>query len=98
MEDLKLSIVELIDRTFAARDTAAVKQKLRVQLKEVSENPLRPRIQVAIILLSQGDIDRIDQFINHACLDWRDTLVAAGLENQDWKDKLLQLGVDCTDW
>ena len=57
-----------------------------------------PRVHAAVLWLAQGDIERFDRELNGACMDWRDTLVAAGLENEDWREVLSERGFDCSDW
>ena len=36
------------------------------------------RIRIAVLKLSEGDLDRLEAAIRTAAIDWRDTLVAAG--------------------
>lgn len=57
-----------------------------------------PRVHLAVIWLSKGDIKRFDDELDGACCDWRDTLVSAGLANGDWKEVLRRKGIDCEDW
>lgn len=52
------------------------------------------RIQFAILVLARGDFDRFKSQLNRAQLDWRDTLVAAGLANEDWPACLAKVGIE----
>ncbi len=46
------------------------------------------RICGALAIIADGDIDRLIEAAAAAEIDWRDTLVSAGLENDDWRDRL----------
>lgn len=39
------------------------------------------RIRFAVLKLSQGDLATLKEWVNHAKMDWRDVLVAAGWGN-----------------
>ena len=51
----------------------------------------RERVLAAILVLSAGDDRRLWRESQEAAKDWRDTLVAAGLENADWQERLDEL-------
>lgn len=46
------------------------------------------RVQAAIVLISQGSIQRFREAIGLGLTDWRDLLVAAELAHEDWPDRL----------
>ncbi len=46
------------------------------------------RICGALAIIADGDIDRLIEAAAAAEIDWRDTLVSGGLENDDWRDRL----------
>jgi hypothetical protein len=46
------------------------------------------RIQAAIVLWAQGDLNRFRDSLALAHVDWRDVLVRGGLENEDWRQVL----------
>lgn len=52
------------------------------------------RIHLAILYLSGGDLREFDQTLRNGLIDWRDTLVAAGLANADWPEVLRSRGID----
>ncbi len=52
------------------------------------------RVLLAIILLSKGDARRALRELAEAEKDWRDTLCAAGLENENWRDVLRARGYE----
>lgn len=51
------------------------------------------RIQFALLLLARGSHERFMSELHQAKIDWRDTLVAAGLANEDWPEVLSKLGI-----
>ncbi|TFG69078.1 MAG: hypothetical protein E4H24_01765 [Thermomicrobiales bacterium] len=46
------------------------------------------RICGAILIIADGDLDRLINAAAEAEIDWRDVLVLAGLENEDWPQRL----------
>ena len=52
------------------------------------------RVHLGILLLSRGDMARFRQELSQARIDWRDTLVAAGLANGDWPEILREEGIE----
>ena len=53
------------------------------------------RVLAAVVLASNGDFDKFLEMAHLAEVDWRDVLVAAGLEYEDWETELTRrLGVD----
>ena len=42
------------------------------------------RVHAAMLILAQGNVDKLLHAASEAEMDWRDLLVAAGLENDDW--------------
>jgi hypothetical protein len=52
------------------------------------------RVHFAILLLSEGDMQRFRVALSQATQDWRDTLVAAGLADDDWPAVLRQKGIE----
>jgi len=44
----------------------------------------RARVQIAVLMLAKGDVDLLRKAIKQAQVDWRDTLMAAGLGNANW--------------
>jgi hypothetical protein len=53
----------------------------------------RERIQLAAILRSGGRLSALREAVTLAEVDWRDLLVAAGLEHADWPEVLRRHGV-----
>jgi hypothetical protein len=52
----------------------------------------RIRVQIAIAMLADGDLEKIRLWIKQAEIDWRDTLVAAGLAEANWRRVAKQAG------
>jgi hypothetical protein len=50
------------------------------------QNP--ERMHAAIIRVADGSLDRLNDALSLARLDWRDLLVAAGLADGDWPARL----------
>ncbi len=48
------------------------------------------RVHLAVLYLSKGRLALFDETWSLAKIDWRDTLVAAGLANEDWPEVLRQ--------
>lgn len=53
------------------------------------QNP--ERIQAAIVLPSEGDLESFWELVELAHLDWRDLLLAAELADQNWSQQLQAL-------
>lgn len=53
----------------------------------------RDRVQLAILLLADADIERFRENATLATQDWRDVLVAAGLQHDDWPEVLNRCGL-----
>ena len=52
----------------------------------------RARVQLAIVKLADGDATTVTSHIEGARRDWRNTLSAAGLENDGWPEVLQAAG------
>jgi hypothetical protein len=46
------------------------------------------RVLAAIVLRAGGDLAQLGRMVELAGVDWRDALVAAGLEHADWPQRL----------
>lgn len=46
------------------------------------------RIQAAVVLIADGDVQRLLRAMEMAQDDWRDVLVAAGLAHEGWPERL----------
>lgn len=46
------------------------------------------RICGAVLIVADGDLDRLVEAAAEAEVDWRDVLVPAGLEHDDWREQL----------
>jgi hypothetical protein len=84
-----------VDRDFAEADRAgAIGTLERVDLGtwQSTDTPDgRERVLAAILVLAAGDDGRLWREAQEAEKDWRDVLVAAGLENADWPERLDEL-------
>jgi hypothetical protein len=46
------------------------------------------RIQLAALLLAQGDLRKLDDAVALGRRDWRDLLVAGGLADEGWQERV----------
>lgn len=46
------------------------------------------RVQAAIVMFANGNIQRFREALDLAAADWRDLLMAAGLAHEDWPSRL----------
>ena len=53
------------------------------------------RVQLAILLGSEGNMEKFNEFLELSKIDWRDTLMNTGLANEDWKRVLYEKGFKC---
>ncbi len=60
----------------------------------VDDGTAPERIHLAILFLADGDLREFDQTLNRGKMDFRDTLVAAGLAHADWPAVLRNRGID----
>jgi hypothetical protein len=95
---LAKGVQQEIERTFAPEDQAHVRTSLAEQSLPLDRSAPPPRVHLAIIWLSKGDLKRFDRELDGAGRDWRDTLVAAGLANENWRSVLAARGIDCAGW
>jgi len=64
-----------------------------------SGNQDRERVLAAVVLGARGDVDTLGQLIELSRIDWRDLLVAGGLEHADWATVLAdELGSPDAPW
>lgn len=71
-----------IDRDFSRAGEAAEVHRRLVQVAD-SE-----RVQGAIIIAANGDLQEFHRQAELAVVDWRDALVNGGLAHDDWPDVL----------
>jgi hypothetical protein len=60
----------------------------------VADGTAPERIHLAILYVSDGDLREFDQTLNRGKMDFRDTLVSAGLAHEDWRAVLRSRGID----
>ena len=95
---LEPGVVAEAMRRFSPEDARYVLSRLSSLKPDPYGRPLGPRIQIALIWLSRGSTERFEEALKDAYIDWRDTLVAAGLETEDWRAVLAARGVRCDGW
>jgi hypothetical protein len=86
--ELSPRVVARLERDFRGRRTA----EARYLLESIDIGPTTPdgweRICGAILVVADSDPDRLVRAAYDTEMDWRDVLVAAGLENDDWPERL----------
>jgi hypothetical protein len=84
-------VAEIRDR-FSPPEAEHILQLFQSASLPLLDGPLRERgrarVQLAVLKLSGGDLTQVERWLREAELDWRDVLVASGLEHADW-DKVL---------
>jgi hypothetical protein len=82
-------------RRFPQRDVAGVLAALAALNHPPADGEwarTRARVQLALVILAQGDARALAHHLQMAKRDWRDTLCEAGLENINWPDVLRAAG------
>ena len=96
---LELSVLIEISKTFAeAGEIDYIERVLAVASLPMGEAAPPPRVHIALLWLSDGQIKRFDHELSAARSDWRDTLLRAGLAGTDWREIMSARGVDCRSW
>ena len=76
-----------IEQVFPA-DSAAVISILNDLKVEWSDGDAGERILAGVILVSEGDVNRLVMALEILEEDWRDLLMEAGLASEGWQSKL----------
>ncbi len=95
---LEPSIIREITRSFAVEHREYVTARLAHTGLPMGAVAPPPRVHAAILWLAKGDRAKFDEVLAMACVDWRDTLTAAGLASRNWKLVLNKRGIDCDNW
>lgn len=61
-------------------------------LGDESRSHERDRVQLAILTLANGSLSEFEKWLREARVDWRDVLVAAGMEHENWPRVLREAG------
>jgi hypothetical protein len=81
-----------VERDFAEADrSGAIHTLERIDLgtwRSTDTPEGRERVLAAVVVVAAGNDARLGWAATDAELDWRDVLVAAGLENADWPERL----------
>ncbi len=88
-------VKQQVHKLFAPDEAELVISELessRLPLIDDGEAP--ERIHLAVLHLSGGNLKKFDEAFRVSMIDWRDTLVAAGLGDADWPDVLRSRGID----
>ena len=72
---------------FSSQDASAVLPAL-TSMQQPPPTPewaaTRACVQIATLMLAKGDVELLRKTIKQSQVDWRDTLMAAGLGNANW--------------
>ncbi len=66
-------LARAIVRVLPKADATGIK-KLLDQARDSQDRPLTERVQLACVLLSEGDLGKLKHFVQQAALDFRDVL------------------------
>ncbi len=95
---LEESVIREVEKSFSPEHVSDVCTKLKETALPMENSAPPPRVHIAVIWLSKGDLEKFNYEIEGAACDWRDTLMAAGLGNENWQDILKNKGIDCSGW
>ena len=95
---LEQSVINEIEKAFPEEKWELIKKMLSETKLWLEESGPPPRIHVAIIWLSKGNIDKFKNELLCAADDWRDTLINAGLANENWEEILNNKGISSKGW
>ena len=95
---LEQSVCDEAARLFDAEDLECVLNKLQATKLTWERSAPPPRVHVAVLWQSNGDLEEFEKAINEARSDWRNILVWNGLGNEDWRQVLTDAGVECSEW
>jgi hypothetical protein len=79
---------DYVRREFRPADAGDVLARLDTLELANAEKQSLERIQAAVLLLTRGEIDRLEESVRIAERDWRDALVWSGLGHGDWPQQL----------
>lgn len=85
-----------ISKQFSSADVPAIRESLATALFQIilNDNILEiVRVQLAVLQLSKGQMNLFENALETANADWRDVLVASGLDRIDWRQVLSKRGV-----
>lgn len=88
MSPLTARLRRHVELAFPPASVARVVATLQAWRIPYEDSPPGERLVGAVVLLADGDPDRLSTGLEIAARDWRDLLVAAGLENADWSHAL----------
>lgn len=88
MPELTTRLEGRIRRDFRAGDADEVVGCLAGLPVELFDFQDPERVMAAVVLASEGRLDRFISLFRLLQVDWRDALVAGGLAGDDWPDRL----------
>jgi hypothetical protein len=81
-------------KRFSSEDLGPATAVLELlQFQGVVEPAAIDRIHLAAVLLANGNLPALREWVALGVVDWRDLLVDAGLANADWPDVLRAQGI-----
>jgi hypothetical protein len=95
MQVSSLVAAEVRDR-FSEQDALLVLSAFEAAELPLLEDALRSRerarVQLAVLKLADTSLSAFEKWLQEACVDWRDVLVAAGMAHEDWQRVLRESG------
>jgi hypothetical protein len=85
--EISQAIEANVRANYSAQDAGAALDAL-ADMRDPPQAPewaiTRARVQIATLMIARGDVVLLRKAIQQSQIDWRDTLMAAGLGNSDW--------------
>jgi predicted NBD/HSP70 family sugar kinase len=88
--ELTPRIKRRISKDYAPEDQQTVEELLLDVMSDLTKRGYEEseRILAGVVLFGAGDVDRLLSAAQLALIDWRDVLMASGLEHGDWPERL----------
>ena len=95
---LAKDVLNEIDKYFSIQDRETIIHKLESTQLWAEESGPPPRIHLAIIWKSKGNLNKFENSICCDAGDWRDLLIETGLANENWREILKRKGIFPERW
>jgi hypothetical protein len=95
---LEKAVISEAERLFKTEDLPSVLSGLRETELWAERSGPPPRIHIAVLWASNGDMRLFSHRLEWAHDDWRDLLLEVGLANEDWQKVLQSRGIDAASW
>ncbi len=87
------SFLSAIDKQFKGPAREAVLRSIERITPFSKDDLINERVQLALLLIANGDKEKFEQELNVASSDWRDLLIHSELNDANWPQKLVDSGL-----